>query len=235
MRKLARVSQAALSLGRHLRDPGFAREWALAGMRLDAEGRAPPVPFRGAYPEAFGLQVKLGEVAFGRWNMDPFEHFVLGALVQIRRPRRIFEIGTFDGSATLTLARNAPEAEITTLDLPSDHPSSAVARGVTEAVGGRFHGTPEADRITSLSGDSTTFDFTPWHGTADLVLVDGDHSYPFARSDTDAALAMLTEDGLAVWDDYTPAWPGVIRAVDETGLPVIRVRRTGLAVYDRSR
>jgi predicted O-methyltransferase YrrM len=232
---VARAQQAALSLGRHLADPAFAREWVLAGLRLDAEGKAAHLGFRDAYPEAFRLRVKLGDVTFGRWNMDPFEQYVLGALAQIKQPRRIFEIGTFDGSATLTLARNAPGAEIVTLDLPPDHPASGVARGVTESVGGRFHGTPEADQITSLLGDSTTFDFTPWHGTIDLVLVDCDHSYLPARSDTEAALAMLTASGLAIWHDYTPAWPGVVRAVDETRLPVIRIKRTKLAIYDRSR
>ncbi len=224
---------AALSLAAHLADRRFAREWLLAGYRLDAEGKAPVREFYKLYPETAQIVVELGDIAFCDWNMDPTERFVLGAIARLHRPRRVFEFGTFDGSATLTLARNAPDAEIATLDVPTDHPASAVAKGITTGIGTRFQGTPEAERITRVTGDSATFDFAPWRGVVDLVLIDAGHTYEDARADTAAALAMLSPNGAIVWDDYTPSWPGVIRAVDETRLPVSRIAGTELALFDR--
>lgn len=167
--------------------------------------------------------------------MDPLEQYVLGALAQVRQPRRIFEIGTYDGATTLLLARNAPDAEVFTLDLP---PEGAGAATVTEevknagqGVGRRFRGTDESERITQLLGDSRTFDFGPWYGTVDFVVVDGGHELDCVRADTATAFRLLKPGGVIVWDDYERGWPGVVQAVDECGRPTTHIAGTALAVY----
>jgi predicted O-methyltransferase YrrM len=193
-------------------------------------GRAPTLDLAEIYPKVSGLRVDLGAISYSSWNMDPTERFILGALAQIRSPSRIFEIGTFDGSATRVLARNARGATIDTLDLPVDHPASAVATGVLAIVGDYVRDEPS---VHQHFGDSRTFDFGPWKSSVDLVLIDAGHLYEDVRADTEAALRMLSDDGVIVWDDYTSGWPGVVRAVDETGLDVFRVSGTELAIYDR--
>jgi hypothetical protein len=50
------------------------------------------------------------------------EHYVLfGAISESRKPKRILEIGTFDGRGAGVLAALFPAARIDTLDLPDDH------------------------------------------------------------------------------------------------------------------
>ena len=68
-------------------------------------------------------------------------------------------------------------------------------------VGRRFAGTPQAPRIRQLLGDSTTFDFTPWHGAIDFVFIDACHDYAFAKSDTANALR-LAPRGVIVWSRF---------------------------------
>lgn len=226
-----RELRAAVALVRNLRDRSFARDWLLAGWHRELNGTAPTLDIADVYPEVSGVRVELGAVSYMSWNMDPTERFVLGALVQIRSATRIFEIGTFDGSATWVLARNA-HGTVETLDLPIDHPASAVATGTLSTIGDRVRDEPS---VRQHFGDSRTFDFSPWKSSIDLVLIDAGHFYEDVRADTEAALEMLSDDGIIVWDDYTSRWPGVVRAVDETGLDIFRVSGTELAIYDRQR
>ena len=225
--------RALAALAGRLQDREFRRDWLSAGLEV-----RPRAPFRSLFerfPELEHRAIDVGRVTYRRSNMDPLEQYCISAVVEMTRPDRIFEIGTFDGATTHVLARSAPEAEVLTLDLP---PESAVLASVAQEathagageVGSRFRDTPEASRITQLLGDSTTFDYTPWEGAVDLVLVDAGHEYENARADSQAALRLLRPGGVILWDDYEPGWPGVVRAVDELQLPVVRLT-PGLAAY----
>lgn len=235
---------AVASLGRNLlHTPGFARELAGSGIRRDSRPAVPTRHLLDAYPEADAVEVELGTVRYRLSNLDPSEQYVLGALARLRPPQRAFEIGTYDGASTLLLARNAPKAEIFTLDLPPSDAASATlteeASNAAEGVGSRFRSTPEATRIIQLLGDSRTFDFSPWYGSVDLVIVDGGHELGCTRPDTANALRLLRPGGVVVWDDYTPGWPDVVRAVDELPADVhrciVHIDQTGFAIYDRAR
>lgn len=201
---------------------------------------APEVFMLTLYPEIENQEVEMGKVRFRRSNQDPLEQFFLAAYCRLREPRRIFEIGTYDGSTTLLLARNAPDARIFTLDLPPEAASVATVRGEEEHaasgnVGSAYRGTPEEARIEQLYGDSRTFDFEPWMASIDLVSVDGGHTYECVASDTATAKRLLAPGGAIVWDDYEPVWPDVVRAVDECGLPASHIKHTGLAIVDTGR
>ena len=215
----------------------------MAGVGLQIE-RSRLVPSRYVweqYPSIKDLTVPMGDVRFHSSNMDPYELYCLSALALLRRPRLIFEFGTFDGATTLALARLLPESTILTLDLPDELSESAIlaqaeGRG-SFASGERFHGTPEQDRITQLYGDSRSFDYTPWFGKIDMVVIDAGHDYECVRADTRAALRLMSETAAVIWDDYCPLWPGVVKAVDEAsarGMAVpVHLQGTEMAVWDR--
>ena len=151
-------------------------------------------------------------------NVSLLELLVLIHLVRAARPRVIFEIGTFDGRTALNLAANAPEtATVLTLDLPAAAWNSTalpLAPGEDllvkkESSGERFRTSPWGRKIRQLHGDSASFDFSPWHGGADFVFIDGSHSLEYVRNDTEKALALLRDGhGVIVWHDYGQM-PGV--------------------------
>jgi predicted O-methyltransferase YrrM len=223
-----RYISPSLALLRHLGDRQFRRDWLLAGALADARGQARVVDLHDQFPEVEAASVDMGTIQFDRYNMDPLERFILGALCRIRRPRRIFEFGTFNGATTLILARNSPKADVMTLDLRSAG-SALAARGIPldEMV---FHGTPEAARITQLYRDDPDFSFDEWRGSCDLIVIDAGHAFEEVRSDIADACRLASDGGIIVWDDYTPMWSGVVKAVDQSGLPVVLIAGTNLAL-----
>jgi predicted O-methyltransferase YrrM len=169
---------------------------------------------------------------------------VLAALGKLLGCKTIFEFGTYRGDTTWLLAHNLPEAHVYTLDLAGPEAVSGAQLELTDAGeyfgrwdrGARFRGRLEANRISQLFGDSATFDFSPYAGAIDLVYVDASHSYSYVRSDTEAALRMLSASGTIVWDDYTH-YPGIWAYLNELAptleRPIFHILGTRLAVYSR--
>lgn len=215
-----------------------------AGLKEERRPQATLKFIFGAFPELRGRTVPMGDVKYTRWNMDPMEQYFLSSLAGQRQPRTIFEIGTFDGATTLLLARAAPDAQIFTLDLPPDSPVVSES-GTTERLadmgswGVRFQGQPEAGRITQLFGDSREYDFSPYYGKIDLVVVDGGHTADCVIPDSENALRMVAPGGIVVWDDYEEGWPAVTQSVDEVarrhGLHLVWLQKTGIAAYDTTK
>lgn len=150
------------------------------------------------------------------------EYQAMATLCNIVAPKKIFEIGTFQGYSSLILAMNAPKARIYTLDLPKGGPKTRFSLGRSNAAyvgyAGRlaFEGTKYAPKITCLHGDSASFDFSPFKEDIDFVFVDGAHTYQYTKNDTRKALSILKEDGVIVWHDYNPYyWLGTVRSLDE--------------------
>jgi predicted O-methyltransferase YrrM len=188
------------------------------------------------------LPASLLDAADG-WTMPPAELAALAAICARARPRRIFEIGTYTGLATLVMALNAPaEAEIVTLDLApaarATHVHGLGVGGLPDfVVGAHLRGHPAGARVRQLLGDARAFDPAPFRAGVDLVLIDADHTYEFVLADTGHALAMLRPGGMVVWDDYVwtegaPECAGVTRCVNELAAtrPVHRIAGTRLAL-----
>jgi predicted O-methyltransferase YrrM len=169
---------------------------------------------------------------------------VLCALAALLDPATIFEFGTYRGDTAWLLARNVPRASVYTLDLAGPDERYSAQLELTDIDeyfhewdrGARFHGTREGERITQLAGDSATFDFAPYRGKIDLAYVDASHSYSYVKSDTEAALAMLSPSGTIIWDDYTH-YSGIYAYLNELAAaldhPIFHVLDTRLAVYSR--
>jgi predicted O-methyltransferase YrrM len=130
-------------------------------------------------------------------------------LAQIVKPKKVFEIGTLEGSGALHLALNAPEAEIFTLDLaPNDVPALTTTTTDEEIMAWHrkgknvFRDTPEEKRIHPVYGDSAQFDFSAYRGQIDLFFIDGSHSYEYVKNDTLKALDCVRKGGVIAWHDY---------------------------------
>lgn len=178
--------------------------------------------------------------------VEDHQGMLIAALAQGLDARTFFEIGTNRGRTSWTVARNNPELEVYTLDVPLDASSAEVALELgsddhhffrpPEACGEAFRGTPEAERITQLWGDSATFDFSPYAGAVDLIYIDGGHTYEYVQSDTENAFDLLSATGTIVWDDYG-SHPGVYQYVTELAptldRPVYHVFGTRMAIYSR--
>lgn len=150
-------------------------------------------------------------------------------------PRKVFEIGTFTGETTWSMARNLPAtSEVLTLDIPRDE---IPHHFVPYVAGAYFAGSPESGRITQLFGWSNVFDFSPYVDSIDMVFIDGDHSRDAVAVDTRSAIKIARSGGLIVWDDYRFApyhrsCSGVSQCLHELmhELPIYQLSGTRLAV-----
>ncbi|TDB67876.1 O-methyltransferase [Arundinibacter roseus] len=163
----------------------------------------------------------VNECGFG--HTTEFELKVISNLVRMKQPKRIFEIGTFQGRTTLNMALNSPaDAQIVTLDLPGselDNTQMKIAVGEARYVkkdrsGERFLEHPLRSKIQQVFGDSATFDFSPYKASMDLIFIDASHAYEYVLNDTQKALEMIRPGGIILWHDYTN-WEGVRNALNE--------------------
>ena len=161
--------------------------------------------------------VQMREPVGGDGNVTLLELLAIVRLVRMRAPRRLMELGTFDGRTTLNLAANSPPgAEVFTLDLPQTDLHNAqlpLAAGETHYIkkdesGARYHGTDCEGKITQIRGDSATFDFSPYFQTVDFVFIDASHSYEYVLNDSRVALKLMRPSGgVILWHDYG-SWEG---------------------------
>ena len=172
---------------------------------------------------------------------------LLATIVSALKPKKIFETGTFRGVGSLTMALNAPEADVYTLDLPEEYTPAEVetlSRGDKEWVrlsrtstGFAFLGHPAAKRIHQLRGNSLTFIPPDVLADTDLCLIDGGHSYECVKADTETALKILSPNGIIVWDDYSWFIDGVSQHLTELrkSLPLYRIAGSQLVIYSADR
>ncbi len=150
----------------------------------------------------------------GAGGVTVLEMSLILAAARAVEAKRVFEFGTFLGSTTLNLALNTPDhGEVFTLDLDEHHAKGARQDAadqplteihLTSKATLDFTGSPVAEKITMLTGDSTRFDFTPWRESIDCVFIDGGHDFDTVKSDTENALRLARRDGASciLWHDY---------------------------------
>jgi predicted O-methyltransferase YrrM len=206
----------------------------LRSYRVAKGGRAPSRLPHDLLPSAGVVNLRLGE--YGLFPGKEADYPII-ELVALLRPDRVFEIGTSTGRRTALMAMNTSDtAKIFTLDLPPDAATPEYASDLhlidqsKQHVGRHFRGTRwDGQKIMQLFGDSMTFDYSPYHGSIDLVMVDGSHTYEFAASDTFNAFRMIRAGGVILWHDYESERSeyGVNAFVDRLrthhGCPVVRL------------
>lgn len=187
------------------------------------------------------LVVKVGPLGANTHNASEYELLCLASLCAQLRCQMVFEIGTYDGRSTRALAMNLGSGgQVLTLNLPPDSESNEagavnVDTQLNQKVksGWRFINTPEESGIRQLYGDSATFDFSPYAGTADMVFVDGSHTEEYVEKDTRSALKLIKPGGgLVVWHDATlyGVAPYLKRQWRQAGWPLRLIRDTTLMV-----
>jgi len=139
---------------------------------------------------------------------------MIAYFAQKMNARKIFEIGTFRGRTALALAQNT-NAEVFTLDVeypPKDIDlTDAYFVLVKEEVGSVFRDAGQPG-ITQLWGDSRTFDFSPYYGQIDVILIDGAHDYRTVLSDLRNAEKMAR---LIFCHDFASHAQGCVQAINE--------------------
>jgi predicted O-methyltransferase YrrM len=163
----------------------------------------------------------------------------LAALTKKKRPRTIFEIGTFEGLSAVVFAKNAgADVVIHTLDLPhnvQDVPRterSFTAHSIAESYASGYLIDSFATRkqTNACWGDSAIFDFQPFEGTIDLFFVDGAHTEDYVASDSCNAFDSIASDGWVLWHDcFTPQVLKVLKQIGET-TTLYQIRGTNLVL-----
>jgi predicted O-methyltransferase YrrM len=164
----------------------------------------------------------------GAGGLTVLEMTVVMAATRIIDPKKVFEIGTFLGNTTLNIALNiADDSVIYTLDLGeadlgevtqdvSDSPLTEIHLASRAKLD--FTGSPAEKKIKILTGNSMTFDFSPWKDSVDLMFIDGGHDFATVKSDTENAFKMMRTDkpSCILWHDYlSPAYSGLSYYLDE--------------------
>lgn len=174
-------------------------------------------------------------------GMPPQDLYALLRIVKWSKPKRIFEIGTFRGITTRHLALNS-EADIFTLDLPREIAQNLSGYSAgdlqllqpRERIGSAYRPFNGNGQIRQLFGDSRLFDYQPYLGSMDLVLVDGCHVYEGVIKDSEKAFELLGGRGVILWHDFANL-RDVTRAVRTLGRswPIYHIEGTFLALYVR--
>lgn len=167
-------------------------------------------------------EVRLWRMPTGSFGDSPLtDLMVLCTLVRMRRPKNVFEFGTFRGLATLQLALNTEEStRIFTLDIPPEKRSTLTEggwdAGVSDSIIGElYRNSPYASRVTQILCDSRELDTTPYAGQMDFIFIDASHEYEFVKNDSEKAFQMVSRGGIIAWHDYAETFHGVRRYLEE--------------------
>lgn len=149
-------------------------------------------------------------------NITFLELVIINIFVAYYTPKKLFEIGTFDGRTSFNMVANAPDdAVVYTLDLPSSQSYSPDKKFIPHPARRlRFKGTSEEKKIKILYGDSMVFDYIPYQHSMDLIFIDGAHTYEYVMNDSFHAYTMAKPGSIILWHDYG-SFQGVTRALHE--------------------
>jgi hypothetical protein len=179
-------------------------------------------------------------------NISMMESIAIAYMVSTLKPRRIFEIGTFDGFSTFHLAMNSPDdSEIYTLNLPvygeiqkhslldyyDDYLTHAVLSD--REIGAFYKNCSESKKVRQLFGNSLMFNYDDYKGKIDLCFIDGGHSFQCVAEDTENALKMLSDKGVIIWHDFNIQHRDVYDFLMKFSLKhkILWIKDTRLAIY----
>jgi len=191
---------------------------------------------------AADVPIQMLSISADYGGMPAQDLYALLRIVQWLQPRRIFELGTFQGTTTAHLALNSA-AEIYTLDLPRELASDLQGYAARDLallqmraeIGTAYSPFNSDGRIHQLFADSRSFDYQPYSGTMDLVLIDACHVLEYVMSDSQNAFRLLSEKGAILWHDFGNS-RDVMRVLRKLAKksPIADLEGTALALYSRT-
>ncbi len=175
-----------------------------------------------------------GSAALARWLkvtgfFDLEEAMAVQALVKaLPEGAQVAELGTFQGRSSVAIAGVLPPGG--TLHCV-DHfegallqpgqakpPVPEIVKTNLAALKAHLERFGVAGRIKVYVGRTVDAAARFADASLHLLFVDAGHDYASVRADLAAWYPKLAPGGFLVCDDYEEKWPGVVRAVDETGL-----------------
>jgi hypothetical protein len=166
------------------------------------------------------------------WGSD--DPVLVGA-IQLLRPARVCEVGSWKGRSAIRMAHAAKalnlDTEIVCVDTWLGSPEHWLKGDPAEYASLRIlHGMPRLyyTFLANVVRAGVTDVITPFPMTSenaaeilaklgvrfDLIYIDAAHEYKSAKRDIAVYYDLLDEDGLLIGDDYI-YWPGVTQAADE--------------------
>jgi len=137
--------------------------------------------------------------AFLDGGSSPLDLALLKALAKKFDVKNYLEIGTWRGESVANVASVVENCY--TLNLSEEAVYKILPNSNYVASHGIF--SKNLKNVTSLIGDSRTFDFKGIGVLMDMVFIDGDHHYEMVRSDTQSVFEIINSDkSIVVWHDY---------------------------------
>lgn len=129
---------------------------------------------------------------------------VIASVCRNLNPRRILEIGTAHGHTTALMARNAPDAEILTVNIP---PGEIEAGGILTTYAlpleeiGSYYKEKGCSNVRQILAN--TANWTPDAGDIDIAFIDGCHDTEFVIADTLKVLSRCKPGSVLMWHDFS--------------------------------
>lgn len=213
----------------------------------EAEKVIPTVNLNRVFPAEMERGGIVLENFLGHWgNVSIEELCKICLIVKWKKPRRILELGTYNGMTTLQMALNAPpNCVVYTLDLSPEQAASIPLGKIDVLVAKHFRdrfntatGSYFASRkdlnIVQLWGDTATFDYSVIGGPLDIIFIDAAHDTRNKIIDTENAFRLVAPGGVILWHNYADVGnPEVTKCLAEvaSSRKIMRLRNTDLAIF----
>lgn len=131
------------------------------------------------------------------------------------------ELGVFRGDFSEVILQTSPERLdlvdiFTGMMMSADHNGNNMVTVNLDDEFIRIQKKYESNKqVRVIRSDSVSYLSELHEGELDFVYIDADHSYNGVRLDLFASLRKIKPGGYIMGHDYTPQFPGVVRAVDE--------------------
>jgi Methyltransferase domain len=200
----------------------------------------------------FPVELESGRIILenflGHWGNVSIEELCKICLItKFLNPKKVLEIGTYNGMTTLQIALNChPNATIYTLDLPDEIASKLELSKIDQLVskifkakfgtktGSYFSNRTDLNIIQKL-GDSASFDYSEiGPDTIDLIFIDAAHDYANKKIDSENAFRLISPKGVILWHNYNDVTcPDVTAYLADisTLRKIYHLRNTSLAVF----